>query len=229
MTPSRYAIYVLPDPSEAWAAFCTAWLGWDLIASERVPHPDMPCLEEPLSALTTVPRRYGLHATIKPPFRLRTGKSPQALEKSLDDLAGRLSPVTVAGLEVTRLGRFLALTATGDLKDLNDMAATTVRDLDAFRAPPSAHELARRREAPLSPSHNAMLETWGYPYVMEHFRFHITLTGKLPKDTLSTTEAVLNTRLQPVLPRPYRIADLALVGEDEDGFFHLIKRAPLGG
>lgn len=228
MTPNRYAIYFLPDPSEDWAQFCTAWLGWDATAGAPVAHPDIPALGEPISALTAVPRRYGLHATLKPPFRLQAGKSPTALERAFDDLAARLSPVATSGLEITRLGRFLALTATGDLAALNALAASTVRDLDAFRAPPTAQELARRREAQLSPAQDKTLARWGYPYVMEHFRFHITLTGKLPKDTLTTTQTVLTRHLEPLLPRPFNITELALVGEDDDGFFHLLKRVPLG-
>ena len=228
MTPNRYAIYFVPDPSEEWAQFCTAWLGWNVNTGKTVSHPEICELEQPVSALTTVPRRYGLHATLKPPFRLQAGKTTMALERAFEDLASGMSPVTVSGLKITAMGRFLALTGTGDLTELNALAASAVRELDGFRAPPTEQELARRRQAPLSPAHDEMLVKWGYPYVMEHFRFHMTLTGKLPKDMLAPTQAVLSEILDGSLPQPLRIDDLALVGEDDDGFFHLIKRAPLG-
>ncbi|MFY9210704.1 MAG: DUF1045 domain-containing protein [Aestuariivita sp.] len=229
MTPTRYAIYYVPDLSQAWAQACTAWLGWDVSTSSRVAHPELPGMLDRVSALTAVPRRYGLHATIKPPFRLSAGKSPMALMRAAGDLAARLAPARADGLVLTRLGRFLALTAAGDNTALNTLASQTVRDLDGFRAQPTAQELERRRAGKLTPSQEQNLARWGYPHVMENFRFHITLTGKLPKDDLAITQAVLSAHLGPLLPAPLILNTLALVGEDEDGFFHLLERFPLSG
>jgi hypothetical protein len=68
---------------------------------------------------------------------------------------------------------------------------------------------------------------WGYPYVMEEFRFHITLTGKRPKGELPGITTALEGLLLPVLPRPYEIDALSLMGEDAAGRFHLIHRQTL--
>ncbi len=228
MTPTRFAIYFVPDPAEGWATFATAWLGWDITTCQPVAHPDVQNGVGPVSAITAVPRRYGLHATIKPPFRLRSGKTHRGLLRAAQDLVAELAPVTLSGVEVTRLGRFLALTPKGDTAALNAMAARVGRELDGFRAPPTDHELDRRRAANLSPAQDANLTQWGYPYVMDQFRFHITLTGKLPKDDLAKTEVTLERHLKPDLPAPFLISALALVGEDEEGFFHLLDHLPLG-
>jgi len=228
MTPTRFAIYFVPDQSDPWAQFATAWLGWDIVSRQMVAHPEINNGVGPVSAITAVPRRYGLHATIKPPFRLRAGKAARALSRAAQDLAADTAPVTLSGLEITRLGRFLALTPQGDTSALNTMAASFVRQLDGFRAPATDHELDRRRAANLSPAQDAHLVQWGYPYVMDQFRFHITLTGKLPKDDLSKTEVALDRHLAPLLPSPLVIRELALVGEDDEGFFHMLKRLPLG-
>lgn len=228
MTPTRFAIYFVPDQADAWAQFSTAWLGWDITSSQTVAHPELNNGVGPVSAVTAVPRRYGLHATIKPPFRLRSGKSRGALSRVAKDLAADIAPLTLSGLQITRLGRFLALTPIGETTALNATAARIVRDLDGFRAPASNQELERRRAANLSPAQDANLAQWGYPYVMDQFRFHITLTGKLPKDDLSKVEAALDRHLKPDLPHPLIIRDLALVGEDEDGFFHVVEQLPLG-
>ncbi|WP_050928156.1 DUF1045 domain-containing protein [Aestuariivita boseongensis] len=229
MTPTRYAIYFIPDQAEPWAAFCTAWLGWDIAAGKAVEHPDIAGLDRPVSAITAVPRRYGLHATLKPPFRLRAGKTAAALTRAVRDLARDIAPVTLSGLDVTPLGRFLALTAQGETRTLNAAAARIVRELDAFRAPPSDQELERRRSAHLSPAQEANLKQWGYPHVLDQFRFHMTLTSKLPKDDQARTLATLQSHLAPLLPRPFVIRDIALVGEDDEGFFHLIDRFALSG
>ena len=70
---------------------------------------------------------------------------------------------------------------------------------------------------------------WGYPYVMDEFRFHLTLTGKLDPDEAARTMAALDPYLTPLLPRPFVLRDLCLFGEDETGRFQLIQRYALTG
>jgi len=135
--------------------------------------------------------------------------------------------VRLQGLEIARLGRFLALCPTGDASSLNALAAACVSDLDGFRAPMTQSELARRRAARLTMEQDANLTNWGYPYVLDAFRFHITLTGRLDKSSLARAQSILSHRLAPLLPSPFEIRDLALVGEDAAGRFHLIRRYEL--
>lgn len=226
MQVRRYAVYYLPPPGEDWARLGRDWLGWDI----ETGRPAGPlALPGPAGAITETPRRYGLHATLKPPFRLADGTEPAGLEAALAGLAARLAPAMLEGLALTRLGRFLALCPTGPTTALDRLAAACVADLDAFRAPPSPAELARRRAAGLSPAQEARLRRWGYPHVMEGFRFHITLTGRLPSPDLDAVESALSARFASALPRPLPIDQIALVGEREDGFFQLLRRFPLGG
>ncbi|MFC7703561.1 DUF1045 domain-containing protein [Plastorhodobacter daqingensis] len=221
----RYAIYYLPDPGPL-ADFGAAWLGWDVQQGRTVPHPDVDGL--PVADLTATPRKYGLHATIKPPFRLAPGHDAPGLSAALDDLCARLTRVELPGLVLARLGSFLALRPEGDQSHLAALAAQVVMELDAFRAPPSEAELARRKAAGLDPRQIELLERWGYPYVMEEFHFHITLTGKLDAAVVPQVEAALQPRLVPLLPRPFRIDSLCLLGERE-GRFHLVHRYTLSG
>ena len=96
------------------------------------------------------------------------------------------------------------------------------------RAPLTDDELARRRAANLTPDQEALLLRWGYPYVLDAFRFHITLSGKLPKAEAEATLATLTPHLAPLLDAPFIIDNLCLLGEAQDGMFHLIHRYPLG-
>jgi len=226
MIPKRYALYYAPDGQAPWAAFAARWLGWDSASGAALPHPD---LGLPLEEITATPRKYGLHATMKPPFRLVAMRSRAQLEAACAELAARQGPVTLDGLELSRLGRFLALCPTGDHSALNALAAACVRDLDAFRAPPSAAELTRRRGKGLSAEREANLQRWGYPHVMEAFRFHITLTGRLDDETRDRALEALHAHLTPLLPRPFVIRDLVLMGEDSTGRFHQLRRFALGG
>jgi putative phosphonate metabolism protein len=227
VTFTRYAIYFSPPAEAEWVKFATSWLGWDTETGEDVAPPSVDGVD--VAAVSEVPRKYGLHATMKPPFRLRHGQSVDALAEACTRLAQSQPPVTLDGLEIARLGRFLALRPLGDETALNTLAAACVRDLDSFRAPAPEAELERRRAAGLSPEQDANLVQWGYPYVMEAFRFHITLSSKLGKPTLATVQDALQTRLAPLLPAPFRITDLTLVGEAADGRFHLIHRYALSG
>ncbi|NSY39931.1 DUF1045 domain-containing protein [Leisingera sp. ANG59] len=227
MTLTRYAIYYAPPADADWSRFAASWLGWDMETGTRLPHPDIAGLD--IGAITEVPRKYGLHATMKPPMRLAEGRTQAALEAACKTFASSHKPVRFEGLHLARLGRFLALRPTGDQSALNRLAANCVTELDMFRAPLSSEDLDRRRAAGLSPKQDENLTRWGYPYVLSQFRFHITLTGKLPKPDLPAVEAALNERLVPLLPAPLLIRDLALVGEAPDGSFHLIQRYALSG
>ncbi|QBF30661.1 DUF1045 domain-containing protein [Thalassococcus sp. S3] len=226
MPPTRYAIYYAPPKGARWAQFGASWLGWDMLGGVEAAHPDLPL---DISAITETPRKYGLHGTIKPPFKLAAEQTEAELRRACEALAGRLGPIRLDGLHLARLGAFLALRPDGAEEAIRALAATVVRTLDPFRAPADPAELERRRAANLTTEQEANLVTWGYPYVMDAFRFHITLTSRLPKRDLAEIEAILGTHLVPLLPRPFHITDLALVGEAADGRFHLLHRYTLSG
>ena len=69
---------------------------------------------------------------------------------------------------------------------------------------------------------------WGYPYVYEEFRFHLTLSGHLSEDALQRWTTVLQSKL-PDLPAPFLVHQIALCGERADGWFELIQRYALSG
>ncbi|WP_324751484.1 DUF1045 domain-containing protein [Roseovarius sp. Pro17] len=224
----RYGIYYTP-PDGALACFGAAWLGWNIASGQSAPHPeDITGLPTSIAELTETPRRYGFHATIKPPFRLAQGAQPEALYDALANFCAARTPVTLDGTKLARLGRFVAIVPTGDTGALDRLAADTVRQLDPFRAALTAAEIARRTHPRMSAAQSENLHRWGYPHVMDQFRWHMTLTGKRPAPEAARVQAALTPALAPLLARPLVIDALSLVGEDNDGFFHLIHRAPLG-
>lgn len=222
---TRYAVYF--TPSGHLAEFGATWLGWNLATGTTCPHPKGTGLD--IAKLTRTPRKYGMHGTIKPPFRLKDGTDVDGLQSALADLARTLPPVVLDSLNLSRIGRFLALVPAGDTSQLADLAARVVSELDMFRAPPTDAELAKRRKARLSPAQEQHLLDWGYPYVMDQFRFHITLTGGLDDTTAQNALAALAPMVAQVLPVPFVIDSLTVVGEDSGGFFHEIHRYTLTG
>jgi len=228
MSFGRYAVYFTPPPGPL-ADFGAAWLGWDPVMGREVPHPDIPGLPAPVRDLTATPRRYGLHATMTPPFALAEGQTEDALAGAVARFCTEMSPVALDALIVAPLGRFLALLPEGDTGGVDALAAASVRAFAPFRAPLTDAELARRRAGGLTPAQEARLVHWGYPHVMAGFRFHMTLTGKRPKHELPAIRAALGARLAPCLPRPFVVRALSLMGEDAQGRFHLLRRQRLGG
>lgn len=224
----RYAIYYAPEPGPL-SDFAAAWLGWDARLGGQIPHPVVAGLPRAVSEITQTPRKYGFHGTIKPPFRLAQGCTADALHQAAGEVCAHLGPVTLPGLMLRRLGGFLALVPEGEQTALAALAARIVEALDRFRAPPDAAEIARRQPDGLTPAQRAHLDRWGYPYVMDQFQFHLTLTGNLPPSEAEATRAVLAPLIAPLLPRPFRVTSLCLFGQATDGRFHLLHRYPLGG
>lgn len=191
--------------------------------------PDLPELPLPREDITETPRKYGFHGTVKPPFRLAKGRTEAGLRSALADFAANTAPVALEGLELAQLGRFLALVPEGPTDALSALASETVRQFDGFRAPLNEVELARRRQSGLTPRQETLLQEWGYPYVMEEFRFHLTLTGKMPKAKATALRTLLAPVLTPLLPKPFTIGSLSLMGEGDDGLFRQIEEIPLTG
>lgn len=219
----RYAIFYLPDDTKL-AAFGASWLGWDIATGTACDQPNVAEIEK----LTEAPRKYGFHGTLKPPFHLKTGETLLELSRAVRKLAEETSVIWLDGIHLSKMGGFLALVPYGDTADLDRIAFKCVTELDAFRMPASQAELTKRKAAGLSARQDALLSQWGYPYVGEEFRFHLTLTGKL---TATETDIVTDqiAKRMPELSGPFEVSSIALVGQQTDGGFKLIHRYALTG
>ncbi|CAN5795627.1 DUF1045 domain-containing protein [soil metagenome] len=179
---ARYAIYYAPQADSGLWAKASAWLGYDAYTGEQLERPALPGLGDlDMEVLTADPRGYGFHATLKAPFELAAGRSEPELLVAAEQGAARLKPFEVP-VAPDALGRFLAFRLQQASLEMEALHAVAVRDFDAFRAPLSEADLARRRKAPMTPEQDARLVEWGYPYIFEDFRFHMTLTGAIPED-----------------------------------------------
>lgn len=202
----RFAIYHCPEG--ALGDFGTAWLGSGTELVKR-------------------PAAYGFHATLKAPFVLAEGQSEGGLAGAIKALAAGLAPVEVA-LVLSRIGSFFALVPAGDASGLRMLAGACVLELDSFRAPLAEAERARKLRPNMPQQQVENLDRWGYPYVLDDFRFHLTLTGPVPMAARETVAAELRAAL-PDLGAPHRLDSICLCGEDAAGRFHIIQRFALGG
>jgi putative phosphonate metabolism protein len=175
---SRYAIYFAPAKATPWWNLGAHWLGRDEFNNTAVALTEFLHISaEKRLAITSEPRRYGFHATLKAPFRLGTKKTLQELLDRASTLAAKLAPLALGPLQAQSLGNFVAVTPRHRSAELQALAADCVVALDDMRAPLTPEDLARRRVEKLDAREMELLNCYGYPYVLERFRFHFSLTG----------------------------------------------------
>ena len=222
----RYAIYVAPREG-ALATATAAWLGWDPAEGAEVGCPERFGFD--WEAVTKAPGKYGFHGTLKAPFRLADGYNYEELRRATDKLASDLRPITVQRMQLSGVSDFLALVPDGETPELGECAATVVRALDRFRAPPTPADAARRGLEDLTDRQRQQFWDFGYPFIFDDFRFHMTLSGKLAAEVRPEVIAALGRLVAPLVPSPFLIEDLCLFGEGEDSRFRILHRSALCG
>jgi putative phosphonate metabolism protein len=220
----RYAVYAIPAEDSAFSAAAADWLGRDAFTGQGRDQPTVPGVTaERFRAITAEARRYGFHATLKPPFALAAGEGETGLVGALATFAASIHPPVVA-LRAGRIDGFLAIVPDGRPADLHRLADATVTGLDRFRAPAPPDEIARRRAAGLSPRQETNLQRWGYPYVLDEFRFHMTLSARLAGEEADRVEAAARTWFAPHLAEPVTLDTLALFVEPSPGAPFLVLK-----
>lgn len=231
MSSPRYALYYAPAADSALWRFGSAVLGYDALTGDE-PAFLVPAGCDPAEwpELTAEPRRYGFHATLKAPFELAQGRSEEQLRAFTRNQAAAMETVTLAGLSVSALGRFVALTPAEPSEALQRLAFALVQAFEPFRAPLSEADKARRLKSPLTPAQHAYLEAYGYPYVGDGFRFHMTLTGSLPPERVEPVRQALDRAHAQAVPAcPVPIDRIALYRQDDRALrFRLIDSYRLG-
>ena len=176
----RYAIYFAPPAASPLARFGAAWLGRDAETGAHLARPAMEGFsDERLACITAAPRGYGFHATLAPPMRLAEGCAPDALDEALVSFAASREPFQSPPLRLAALDGFLALVLADASAPMQALEDDIIRTFHRFRAPPTPAEYIRREAGTHTPRQEELLRQWGYPFVLDEFRFHMTLTCEL--------------------------------------------------
>lgn len=194
---ARYAIYFVPEPDSALYRFGASVLGYDCYGGSPPPIDDLP---PNWPALVKEPQRYGFHATFKAPFYLPDGMTEGALCRALDAFARWHFAVNLGPVAVRELGSFIALVPQAPNVPLDKLAADCVREFEPFREPLSDADRQRRLNSGLTRRQNENLDRWGYPYVFDEFRFHMTLTGSLSDPERRRVLSFLCHKFEALLP-----------------------------
>lgn len=226
----RYAIYYTPPPFSRLAGFGAGILGYDCFHGADVPHPALTGIEREILALMTVePRRYGFHATIVAPFILER-YSEAELGEAIAAFARVHAPVPFGSLAVDTMGPFIVLAAARETGGIAKLAEHCLKAFDGYREPISAADRERRLLGGLTPRQIALMDRWGYPYVLDEFRFHMTLAGPVPAEQIETFKASLVQAYRALARHTFEVDALSLMRQDDrHQRFNVISRYRLRG
>ncbi|MFA5123160.1 DUF1045 domain-containing protein [Zavarzinia sp.] len=228
--PTRYALYWAPAADTPLHRLGSHWLGRDAASGAAVVQPALdPITPARFAELTAEARVYGFHATLKPPMCLKAGRDLGGFRAAVTAAAAAFAAFTAPPLKVGRIGRFLALVPAGDMAGWRALSNHFVAALDDFRAPAGEAELARRRKSGLSPAQDENLLRWGYPYVFDEWRFHMTLSAPLASPERERVEVAALAHFAGIERKEVAVSDVCLFVQEGAGTpFRIAERFPLG-
>jgi hypothetical protein len=137
-------------------------------------------------------------------------------------------PIPVIKPIVASISGFIAVVPGEPSAELERLAADCVDQFDSFRAPLTPEDRARRNPSELTPRQRGHLDRWGYPYVMQDFRFHMTLTGRLDAKRREPILAMLRKRFSATGLERISIDRITLFRQDNAASrFEIIGHWPL--
>jgi len=221
---TRYAVYFTPAQDHPLSKAAETWLGYSPWSGEPVERSSTAALDANLlEQFTTSARKYGFHATMKAPFRLADGQSEAGLRNACEQFASVSSSTEIERLTAKQLDTYFALVPERQSNELRNLAADAVEHFEPFRAALTEAETQRRLASPLTGAQRTLLSKWGYPYVFDEFRFHLTLGGGVaPKDQAVIASAI-NTHFAHSIDQPLAIDRIALFRQNTpDSAFEII-------
>ncbi len=212
----RYAIYFPAGRNSALSRFGAELLGYDAYTRNELDFPaDALRVAPDWRDLTADPRKYGFHATLKAPMALVSGRTEAELMAACATFTGQSRTIPEIRPVVDAISGFIAVIPAEPVDALAQFAADCVREFDSFRAALTVEDRARRKPEKLTERQRDYLDRWGYPYVMEEFRFHMTLTGRLDTERRGPILEMLRIRFASLRLGALAIDRLALFKQDE--------------
>jgi hypothetical protein len=224
---ARYAIYYAPAPQTPLWRLGSSILGRDAASGEACAFPAHPFFDQQWTTRSAEPRRYGFHATMKAPFALASNVDEARLFVMFDTFCAGQASIAEAPLVVSALDRFAALVPARPAPAIEALAARVVDAFEPARAPLKPQQREKRLSSRLTPRQRVNLERYGYPHVLDDFRFHMTLTGPLEAGVALRAVETLSE----LLPAPRIVIDaLCIFREAAPGEpFRIVRRTPLSG
>ena len=231
----RVAIYFLPKKNSSLENFGKNLLGRDINKKKKISltrrqkyfiNRGFTYFDE-LKDYCEEPAKYGFHATLKAPFRLKRNVKTKNFYDVISHIAAQHSRFKIKGLKIVYSKKFTFITSRKPNKLLINLENDLVKHLDTFRAELNKTEIKKRIPDSLTFKQNKYLKEWGYPFVFDQFKFHMTLMNQNNNKLSNKQKLELEKLIYKISNNVIEFNEISLLGENKNGYFEEIKRFKL--
>ena len=231
----RVAIYFLPKKNSSLENFGKNLLGRDINKKKKISltrrqkyfiNRGFTFFDE-LKDYCEQPAKYGFHATLKAPFRLKRNVKTKNFYDVISHIAAQHSRFKIKGLKIVYSKKFTFITSRKPNKLLINLENDLVKHLDTFRAELNKTEIKKRIPDSLTFKQNKYLKEWGYPFVFDQFKFHMTLMNQNNNKLSNKQKLELEKLIYKISNNVIEFNEISLLGENKNGHFEEIKRFKL--
>ena len=231
----RVAIYFLPKKNSSLENFGKNLLGRDINKKKKISltrrqkyfiNRGFTYFDE-LKDYCEEPAKYGFHATLKAPFRLKRNVKTKNFYDVISHIAAQHSRFKIKGLKIVYSKKFTFITSRKPNKLLINLENDLVKHLDTFRAELNKTEIKKRIPDSLTFKQNKYLKEWGYPFVFDQFKFHMTLMNQNNNKLSNKQKLELEKLIYKISNNVIEFNEISLLGENKNGHFEEIKRFKL--
>ena len=231
----RVAIYFLPKKNSSLENFGKNLLGRDINKKKKISltrrqkyfiNRGFTYFDE-LKDYCEQPAKYGFHATLKAPFRLKRNVKTKNFYDVISHIAAQHSRFKIKGLKIVYSKKFTFITSRKPNKLLINLESDLVKHLDTFRAELNKTEIKKRIPDSLTFKQNKYLKEWGYPFVFDQFKFHMTLMNQNNNKLSNKQKLELEKLIYKTSNNVIEFNEISLLGENKNGHFEEIKRFKL--
>ena len=231
----RVAIYFLPKKNSSLENFGKNLLGRDINKKKKISltrrqkyfiNRGFTYFDE-LKDYCEQPAKYGFHATLKAPFRLKRNVKTKNFYDVISHIAAQHSRFKIKGLKIVYSKKFTLITSRKPNKLLINLENDLVKHLDTFRAELNKTEIKKRIPDSLTFKQNKYLKEWGYPFVLDQYKFHMTLMNQNNNKLSNKQKLELEKLIYKISNNLLEFNEISLLGENKNGYFEEIKRFKL--
>ena len=232
---SRYAIYYAPPKESSLEEFGRYWFGWDPLNAKlinnkhRINYLNRFGIKNLINIDKNVliPKKYGFHGTLIPPFKLNKNYSTNTLFKKTEDIAKKFKKFKFYKFKLKKINNFYAFVQNKKNNNINKLSNRLVRELFKFRSPLTKKEIDRRNPSKLSKLQLNILYKWGYPYIMSEFNFHMTLASEVTGNKLYFELKKIEKNKEIILNEINNFDKIYIFGENQKGMFENLENFSL--
>ena len=232
---SRYAIYYAPPKESSLEEFGRYWFGWDPLNAKlinnkhRINYLNRFGIKNLINIDKNVliPKKYGFHGTLIPPFKLNKNYSTNTLFKKTEEIAKKFKKFKFYKFKLKKINNFYAFVQNKKNNNINKLSNRLVRELFKFRSPLTKKEIDRRNPSKLSKLQLSILYKWGYPYLMSEFNFHMTLASEVTGNKLYSELKKIEKNKEIILNEINNFDKIYIFGENQKGMFENLENFSL--